>query len=91
MPHPPQVHFGDLFVAPPMETELLRAYRRLRAGLPLSSRMTRIAGGALETNATVLAALDQPEDAPCMLLQPPYLLQPLLPVSVLTLSFQPSC
>ena len=72
-----------------METELLRAYRRLRAGLPLSSRMTRIAGGALETNATVLAALDQPEDAPCMLLQPPYLLQPLMLVSGLTLSFSP--
>ena len=71
-----------------METELLRAYRRLRAGLPLSSRMTRVAGSALETNATVLAALDQPEDAPCVLL-PPYVLQPLMPVSVLTLAFVP--
>ena len=40
------------------ETELLLAYRRLRAGVPLSTRMIRVAGEALEASASVLAALD---------------------------------
>ena len=62
-----QIHFGDLYVAPPMETELQLAYRRLRSGIPLSSRMIRVAGEALEASASVLAALDQPDSAPCVL------------------------
>ena len=70
VPQSLQINFGDLFVAPPMETELSRAYRCLCAGQPLSARMTRVAGDALKTNAAVLAAPEHPDTA-CEWSHPP--------------------
>ena len=59
--------FGALYLAPPMETELLRAYQRRLAGKPLSARMMRIAGRALETNTSVLASLGPSSPVSCVL------------------------